>query len=80
EMEGVVAEALFGAEPMKQAKRLFENGKEVEVTSADRVLLISRFSTDEEVVAMAKKLQADGHSIVGISAIQEGTESLEQYT
>lgn len=55
EMEGVVAEALFGAEPMKQAKRLFENGKEVEVTSADRVLLISRFSTDEEVVAMAKK-------------------------
>ena len=30
EMEGVVAEALFGAEPMKQAKRLFENGKEAE--------------------------------------------------
>lgn len=56
EMEGVVAEALFGAEPMKQAKRLFENGKEVEVTSADRVLLISRFSTDEEIVAIAKKL------------------------
>lgn len=54
EMEGVVAEALFGAEPMKQAKRLFENGKEVEVTSADRVLLISRFSTDEEIVAIAK--------------------------
>lgn len=80
EMEGVVAEALFGTEPMKQAKRLFENGKEVEVTSADRVLLISRFSTDEEVVAIAKKLQADGHSIVGISAIQEGNESLEQYT
>ncbi|AXY06944.1 MULTISPECIES: DUF2529 domain-containing protein [Bacillus] len=80
EMEGVVAEALFGAEPMKQAKRLFENGKEVEVTSADRVLLISRFSTDAEVVAIAKKLQADGHSIVGISAIQEGIESLEQYT
>lgn len=57
EMEGVVAEALFGAEPMKQAKRLFENGKEVEVTSADRVLLISRFSTDEEVVAIAKKFK-----------------------
>ncbi len=57
EMEGVVAEALFGAEPMKQAKRLFENGKEVEVTSADRVLLISRFSTDEEVVAIAKNFK-----------------------
>lgn len=57
EMEGVVAEALFGAEPMKQAKRLFENGKEVEVTSADRVLLISRFSTDEEIVAIAKNFK-----------------------
>ena len=54
EMEGVVAEALFGAEPMKQAKRLFENGKEAEVTSADRVLLISRFSTDEAIVEIAK--------------------------
>ncbi len=57
EMDGVVAEALFGAEPMKQAKRLFEDGKEVEVTSADRVLLISRFSTDEEVVAIAKNFK-----------------------
>ncbi|HFJ9475981.1 DUF2529 domain-containing protein [Bacillus thuringiensis] len=80
EMEGVVAEALFGAEPLKQAKRLFENGKEADVTSADRVLLISRFSTDEAVVEIAKKLQEEGHSIVGISALQEGTESLEQYT
>ena len=44
EMEGVVAEALFGAEPMKQAKRLFENGKEAEVTSADRVLLLAVFN------------------------------------
>ena len=54
-MEGVVAEALFGAEPMKQAKRLFENGKEAEVTSADRVLLISRFSTDEAVVEKKRR-------------------------
>ncbi len=37
-MEGVVAEALFSAEPMKQAKRLFKNGKEVEVTSADQII------------------------------------------
>ncbi|KAA0764844.1 DUF2529 domain-containing protein [Bacillus sp. SH5-2] len=80
EMEGVIVEALFGAEPMQQAKRLFENGKEAKVTSADRVLLISRFSTDEEVIQIAKKLQEDGHSIVGISAIQEGAASLEQYT
>ena len=80
EMEGVVSEALCGAEPMKQAKRLIDNGKQTEVTSADRVLLISRFSTDEEIVSIAKKLQEEGQSIVGISAVQEGSESLEQYT
>lgn len=27
-----------------------------------------------------QKLQEEGHSIVGISALQEGTESLERYT
>ena len=43
EMEGVVAEALFGAEPMKQAKRLFENGKEAEVTSAIVYFLLAVF-------------------------------------
>ncbi|MGH0430521.1 DUF2529 family protein [Bacillus mycoides] len=80
EMEGVVSEALFGAEPMKQAKRLIENGELAAVTSADRVLLISRFSTDEEVVTIAKKLQEEGQSIVGISAVHESPESLEQYT
>ncbi len=57
EMDGVVAEALFGAEPMQQAKRLFENDTEAEVTSADRVLLISRFSTDEEAVNIAKNFK-----------------------
>ncbi len=79
-MRVMVAEARFGDEQRKQAKRFFENGKGVEVISEDRVLLISLFSTDEEVVAIAKKLQADGQSIVGISAIHEGTESLEEYT
>ena len=43
EMEGVVAEALFGAEPMKQAKRLFENGKEAEVTSGIVYFLLAVF-------------------------------------
>ncbi|WP_459502016.1 DUF2529 domain-containing protein [Bacillus sp. C1] len=80
EMEGVVSEALYGEEPLKQAMRLIESGNQAGVTSADRVLLISRFSTDKEIVSIAKKLQAEGQSIVGISAVQEGVESLEQYT
>lgn len=80
EMEGVVLEALHGAESLKQAKRLIENGNQADVTSADRVLLISRFSTDEDIISLAKKLQEEGHSIVGISAIQNGDVSLEQFT
>ncbi|KFN03804.1 DUF2529 family protein [Bacillus clarus] len=79
EMEGVVSEALYGMEPLKQAKTLIENGQQAPVTPADRVLLIGRFSTDEEIVGIAKELQEAGQSIVGISAIQEGAESLEQY-
>lgn len=80
EMNGVVSEALDGAEPMKRAKRLVENGKQTTVTSADRVLLISRFSTDEDVISIAKKLQEEGHSVVGMSAIQKDPSSLEHFT
>ncbi|PDY47419.1 DUF2529 domain-containing protein [Bacillus pseudomycoides] len=80
EMDGVVSEAVHGAEPLKHAKRLIENGTKAAVTSADRVLLISRFSTDENIISLAKQLQEEGHSIVGISAIQNGEVSLEQFT
>ncbi len=80
EMAGVALEAFYGEEPLKGAKPLFENGKLAAITSADRVLLISRFSTDTEAVELARRLQTEGHSIVGISAIKEGTPSLEQFT
>ncbi|WP_369901702.1 DUF2529 domain-containing protein [Bacillus manliponensis] len=80
EMEGVVCEALYGAEPLKNAKRLFEEGAKANVTSADRVLLISRSSTDEEIISLAKNFQEEGNFIVGISALQEGEQSLEQFT
>ncbi|PEZ04260.1 hypothetical protein CN326_16335 [Bacillus sp. AFS018417] len=80
EMEGVICEALYGSEPMQSAKRLFEDGKQASVTVADRILLISRFSTDEDIISLAKQLQENGHFIVGISAKQEGELSLEQFT
>ncbi|CAM4069481.1 hypothetical protein BAMA_01505 [Bacillus manliponensis] len=80
EMEGVVCEALYGAEPLKNAKRLFEGEAKANVTSADRVLLISRSSTDEEIISLAKNFQEEGNFIVGISALQEGEQSLEQFT
>ena len=80
EMEGVVLEALYGEEPLEGAKPLFEDGELAAITSADRVLLISRFSTDTEAVELARRLQTEGHFIVGVSAIKEGMHSLEQFT
>lgn len=80
EMEGVICEALYGSEPMQNTKRLFNGGKQADVTASDRVLLISRFSTDEEIISLAKQLQENGYFIVGISAKQEGELSLEQFT
>ncbi|MFP3125425.1 DUF2529 domain-containing protein [Ectobacillus funiculus] len=80
EMEGVVLEALYGEEPLKGAKPLFKGGELAPITSADRVLLISRFSTDTEAVELARRLQTEGHFIVGVSAIKEGMHSLEQFT
>ncbi|ENQ3079616.1 DUF2529 domain-containing protein [Bacillus multifaciens] len=80
EMEGVICEALYGLEPMQNAKRLVEDGKQADITTSDRVLLISRFSTDEEIISLAKQLQENGHFVVGISAKQEGELSLEQFT
>jgi uncharacterized phosphosugar-binding protein len=80
EMEGVVLEALYGEEPLEGTKPLFEDGEMAAITSADRVLLISRFSTDTEAVELARRLQTEGHFIVGVSAIKEGMHSLEQFT
>jgi uncharacterized phosphosugar-binding protein len=78
EMQGVVLEALCGAEPLQGAKQLKKESLE-EITPADRIVLISRFSTDEEIIQLAKDLQAAGHAFIGISAVTEGAESLESF-
>lgn len=79
EMQAVVFEATMGEEPLQGAKPLFTNGEMADITPADRVLLFSRFSTDEETVSLAKQLQKEGISIVGVSALKDGEESLDQY-
>lgn len=74
EMEGVVAEALYGPEPMPSAKKLTDIH---EVTSADRVLLFSRFSHDDEAVELAKQLEEKGIPTVAVSAITQEEEGLQ---
>jgi uncharacterized phosphosugar-binding protein len=82
EMEGILLEALYGPEPLPSAAPLFKNGKMADVSEADRILLVSRFSTDKEVVDLAKKLKEQGIQTVGISAVSdsETSNSLEQWT
>ncbi|OXS55789.1 uncharacterized protein DUF2529 [Bacillus sp. V-88] len=73
EMEAVTSEALFGAEPLPSARRYDPSAQ---LTEADRVLIVTRYSTDEEAVAFAKKLSADGVPFVAVSGMVEGEESL----
>ncbi|WP_010175565.1 DUF2529 family protein [Bacillus coahuilensis] len=64
EMESVELEATKGQEPMRGAYTIdmYE-----EITEADRVLVVSRFSNDAGAIILAKKLVRRGISFVAIS-------------
>jgi hypothetical protein len=64
---------LFGAEPLPSAKRYEDS---TELTEADRVLVVSRFSTDEDAVELGKKLADEGVPFVAVSGLVEGGENL----
>jgi hypothetical protein len=64
EMKAVEFEALEGAEPLKGAKVLTNVA---DVTSADRVLLLTRTSSDQEAVELALKLQENDIPFVAVS-------------
>ena len=66
EMEAVVAEAVYGVEPLVRSKG-FEGVDGVE--EVDRVLIVSRYSTDEAAVELARQLQERGIGAVGISTV-----------
>lgn len=65
EMKAIEFEALEGAEPLKGAKVLTNMD---ELTSADRVLLFSRHSSDQEAIELAIALQEKGIPFVAVSA------------
>lgn len=56
EMKAVEAEALYSAEPLKHVKAWEHMTTMDALTEADRVLIITRFSDDEQAVEMGKKL------------------------
>ncbi|MBO9130097.1 DUF2529 domain-containing protein [Bacillus sp. 165] len=78
EMEAIVLEATMGEEPLTNTKPLFTEGKMANITPADRVLLFTRFSNDQVTIELAKKLQDEGVAVVGVSALQDAIDSLQQ--
>ncbi|MGD7007141.1 DUF2529 domain-containing protein [Metabacillus sp. 84] len=70
ELSGIVAEAVDSLEPFPNAKPLFEEkGSMASVLPADRVLIFTRFASDEEAVQLAEALQKDGIPVVAVSAV-----------
>lgn len=64
EMEAVALEAMNGAEPLKEAISL-ESADALSI--ADRVIIFTRFSDDEEAVKLAKTLTEKDVSFVAVS-------------
>ncbi|MBM7704081.1 DUF2529 domain-containing protein [Metabacillus iocasae] len=77
EMEAVTLEATVSEEPLPYAKPFTSFD---ELTSVDRVLLVSRFSTNETVIEMAKQLQEKGISTVSIGAVPKEIERESVHT
>jgi electron transfer flavoprotein alpha/beta subunit len=66
EMEVVAIEALKGKEPLANARILAADQLD-ELTSADRVLLVSRFSTDEDALQLGQQLVEKQIPFVAVS-------------
>ncbi|VEF46447.1 Protein of uncharacterised function (DUF2529) [Bacillus freudenreichii] len=76
EMEGVVREALEGAEPMSHAED-FKSANHL--THTDRVIIFSRFSDCPEAVSLGKDLLGEGIPFVSVSANRgENNEDLSE--
>ncbi|MED3861783.1 DUF2529 family protein [Priestia megaterium] len=68
EMHAITLEALSSAEPLSQAKA-FPLHELDQLTSVDRVLLVSRFSTDNKAVEIAEHLKKRDIPFVSIAAV-----------
>lgn len=74
EMEAIAYEAVKGAEPLRHAAALRSDDSIEQLTAMDRVLLVSRYSTDKEAVQLAKVLTERKIPFVAVSSHLESTE------
>jgi DNA-binding MurR/RpiR family transcriptional regulator len=68
EMGAIVCEAISGAEPLCHAAALRSDDSMEQLTMMDRVLLVSRYSTDAEALQLAKQLTEKGIPFVAVSS------------
>jgi hypothetical protein len=74
EMKAVEFEALEGAEPFKGAKVLPDRGAD-ELSDADRVLIFTRTSNDQEAVYLAAQLLEKEIPFVAVSTVIDSSEA-----
>jgi len=74
EMQAVTYEATQSAEPLTHAKPLVLDDIR-SLTSVDRVLIVTRFSTDEKAVEVAHMLLKEGIPFVSIGAVPKEVQS-----
>jgi uncharacterized phosphosugar-binding protein len=74
EMKAAAYEALEGAEGLHSAKIVTADNLDV-LTNADRVLILSRFSTDKEAVNAASALIERGIPFAAVSSVLEKEET-----
>lgn len=70
EMKAVLFEATEGAEPFHFGKILSRTDW-ARLSDADRVLIVTRYSTDEEAIELASLLKEKGVPFVAISAVAD---------
>lgn len=82
ELHGVVLEALNGSESLERTESLLDSDGAIKnISSADRVILFTYRSTDEEAITIAKELSTKGIQAVGVSAlIKNADDDLNQNT
>ncbi|XJZ27166.1 DUF2529 domain-containing protein [Bacillota bacterium Lsc_1132] len=72
EMKAVLFEATEGAEPLRFGK-ILTKPQVAELTEADRVLIVTRYSTDTEAIELASLLKEKGIPFVAMASVPENS-------
>lgn len=71
EMKGVHCQAFEGIEEFPNCKPLFLNNQLASITEVDRVLILSRYSDDQEAIELAEKLHQKNIPFVALSTLKD---------